>query len=723
MLKDNLVSWYADTYQARTKNGLNNTHCMPRQIGSTWNRVPTGKKEKLAPGAADLAVYPIVSETRPRAQSAHMRRRILKTLTWCIICTALFFSKFMRLRLTPPFKSPSAEETPTIFGDAFVGSRYEATCEPRSTEIETNMIALREYFPIKPRIKEENDSLPEWVKLTCPEVVEHFNTFPLFSKGWNESMFALSDTIYGMRAACMVKIIKDLAASVGYNVFVHAGSHLGALLHGGPIPWDDDTDLILDFSAKGVFLELCEEIRQKEYPLKCYEHTNSVKVYSTDTSEQDPRNPWTVPIVDVFFFVIRDGRLHEVTPDGTLAKESYVLGNYYPTRVYYFAGVYVYGPQERIAYARYDVKKCILPQWNHRKAWVSKGLTTKELDCCELAKHFPFIVGNILKTDFRMKQLIFYEGITSVPLHTGTRAIREASLNSDDNNKRVSAATLTSHIADLNDVEVDNSISRSCVRQANKTDLRVVVFNMERGRSWLDAALVLEGMDADVIILNEMDIGMARSQQQHTTRLLAYRMQMNFAWGIEFIELTGGTKAEQMSTINQTDFEGLHGNAILSKCKLTSPVIHREYIGPYFDGKPSALNAFGFEKRLGGRMALLATTEVNGIKLVVGSLHKITTVYEEIKRYIRNSYAVLGGDQPRVTCSKMSLKYVENSKNAWPVTCSEYGRYPGDVICTNLQAVDQANVTLPCVRTGTGEITLSDHAIVDAALFLEKLQN
>ena len=38
--------------------------------------------------------------------------------------------------------------------------------------------------------------------------------------------------------------------------------------------------------------------------------------------------------------------------------------------------------------------------------------------------------------------------------------------------------------------------------------------------------------------MNEMYVGMARSDQQHAARLMAYHLGVNYAWGLEFVELT-----------------------------------------------------------------------------------------------------------------------------------------------------------------------------------------
>jgi hypothetical protein len=76
---------------------------------------------------------------------------------------------------------------------------------------------------------------------------------------------------------------------------------------------------------------------------------------------------------------------------------------------------------------------------------------------------------------------------------------------------------------------------------------------------WLKAAIdFIKGAFADVVILNEMGIGMARTDQQHTTKLMAQMLNMNYAWGLEFVELTDGDKEEQGMFGGLPNFHGLH---------------------------------------------------------------------------------------------------------------------------------------------------------------------
>ena len=162
---------------------------------------------------------------------------------------------------------------------------------------------------------------------------------------------------------------------------------------------------------------------------------------------------------------------------------------------------------------------------------------------------------------------------------------------------------LTNQIPNLNKVEVDNSISPGCSWGTNST-LKVVGWNAERGTYWDKFyTLVEEQEDLKeplVILMNEMDIGMARSGNVHTARRLALKLGMNYAFGVEFLELTRGTQSEQNRTEGLRDALSLHGNAILTKCILGDTMILRDSLPhTYFSNQAHrGINADGFEVRL-----------------------------------------------------------------------------------------------------------------------------
>jgi len=100
----------------------------------------------------------------------------------------------------------------------------------------------------------------------------------------------------------------------------------------------------------------------------------------------------------------------------------------------------------------------------------------------------------------------------------------------------------------------------------------------ERGRA-LEQARMLRA--ADVIVLNEVDLGMKRTGYRNTAHELAARLKMNYAFGVQFVELSpvylsreikGATAPEkELAEIVKVDparYKGLHGTAILSRFPL-----------------------------------------------------------------------------------------------------------------------------------------------------------
>lgn len=169
----------------------------------------------------------------------------------------------------------------------------------------------------------------------------------------------------------------------------------------------------------------------------------------------------------------------------------------------------------------------------------------------------------------------------------------------------------------------------------------MLVFNMERGVHLGELGDFLETCPDvhpyDVILANELDDGCARSGQKDTARELAQRLGMNYVFGLEFIELANGE-----------DEKGYHGNAIFSRWPIKKAKIVRlpEQYNWYFDR----------QKRIGGRLAILAELDVNGKSLGVGTIHlenrthsagrkaQLEAVLKEVETFLPGMPVVLGGD-------------------------------------------------------------------------------
>ena len=105
--------------------------------------------------------------------------------------------------------------------------------------------------------------------------------------------------------------------------------------------------------------------------------------------------------------------------------------------------------------------------------------------------------------------------------------------------------------------------------------LRIGFWNAERCKHLDDSVDMIRSADLDVLLLAEMDRGMARSGGWHTARALAERLGWFYVWGVEFVELGLGDSRERNWHHGGKNAEGLHGNAILSRIPLRDPALIR----------------------------------------------------------------------------------------------------------------------------------------------------
>ena len=144
---------------------------------------------------------------------------------------------------------------------------------------------------------------------------------------------------------------------------------------------------------------------------------------------------------------------------------------------------------------------------------------------------------------------------------------------------------------------------------------RVLFWNAERLKYLAPSARLLGQAGADVCLLCEVDLGMARSGNIHTTAELARRMGAGYVFAVEFVELGLGDAREREWHKAESNVSGLHGAAIVSRRPLDHPdLVRLETTGRWFDGQ------FG-ERRVGGRIALMAELVIGNQPVLVVSVH------------------------------------------------------------------------------------------------------
>jgi len=145
--------------------------------------------------------------------------------------------------------------------------------------------------------------------------------------------------------------------------------------------------------------------------------------------------------------------------------------------------------------------------------------------------------------------------------------------------------------------------------------LRIAAWNAERCKYAGESALLLRETGADIVLLSEVDVGMARSGNRHTVADLAAALGTGYAFAVEFVELGLGDERERLWHAGAANTHGYHGNAILSELALEAPcrIALDEGATWFLPGADPT------QRRLGGRMAVAA--RVAGTPLWVVSVH------------------------------------------------------------------------------------------------------
>ncbi|MGY1496742.1 endonuclease/exonuclease/phosphatase family protein [Streptomyces sp. QTS52] len=145
--------------------------------------------------------------------------------------------------------------------------------------------------------------------------------------------------------------------------------------------------------------------------------------------------------------------------------------------------------------------------------------------------------------------------------------------------------------------------------------VRIGAWNAERCKYVGASAQLIRESGCDVVLLSEMDVGMARSANLHTLRALAEELGFGYAYCAEFLELGMGNQSEQVEFADECNLVGIHGNGILSRFPLSEPLV----VNSPAQGLWYSLD--WHHRRIGGRRALFATVAVGTERIRVGSVH------------------------------------------------------------------------------------------------------
>lgn len=214
------------------------------------------------------------------------------------------------------------------------------------------------------------------------------------------------------------------------------------------------------------------------------------------------------------------------------------------------------------------------------------------------------------------------------------------------------------------------------------TTLKCVQWNIERGYK-LDAVIqTLKNQYADIICLQELDIGCRRSNDRNCALEIAMALGMKCAFFTEFEEIYSLKRA------TTTQGGGAHGNAILSRYDFTPRLVRHTFQPFDWPKKGSSIG----EPRRGERAILVAEISIPNVPspVVVYSLHlevfcgifgrlaQFSDVLDDSRRMIKEGkpYQLIFGDlntmahglarfSPRFCTDHLRLRSIGYSEAAW----------------------------------------------------------
>jgi endonuclease/exonuclease/phosphatase family metal-dependent hydrolase len=155
-----------------------------------------------------------------------------------------------------------------------------------------------------------------------------------------------------------------------------------------------------------------------------------------------------------------------------------------------------------------------------------------------------------------------------------------------------------------------------------RSSIRIVDWNIDRGLQLRSIVDFLGDTNADIFILQEVDVNARRTHRLNTAQEIARKLRLNYVFGREFVELTQGSKASP----------AYHGQATLSRWKISKPcIIHFQQQSDFWRPRWFKPTLPTFQERLGGRIALAAEISIQGVSIICYNLHLESRSNDELR--------------------------------------------------------------------------------------------
>ena len=155
-----------------------------------------------------------------------------------------------------------------------------------------------------------------------------------------------------------------------------------------------------------------------------------------------------------------------------------------------------------------------------------------------------------------------------------------------------------------------------------RSSIRVVDWNIDRGLQLRSIIEFLGDTNADISILQEVDINARRTNRRNVAQEIARKLRLNYVFGREFVELTQGSSTSP----------AYHGQATLSRWRIShSRIIRFQQQSDFWRPRWYVPKLEPFQERLGGRIALVSEIDLSGVSVVSYNLHLESRADDELR--------------------------------------------------------------------------------------------
>lgn len=184
-------------------------------------------------------------------------------------------------------------------------------------------------------------------------------------------------------------------------------------------------------------------------------------------------------------------------------------------------------------------------------------------------------------------------------------------------------------------------------RLPSRDSLRVISWNIERGLQLSGILEFLRAAEADLILLQEVDLNVPRTRHRDVASEIARSLGLNYVFGKEFQEISAGSETGPAH----------HGLATLSPWPLSNGrIIRFQRQSNFWKPRWYVPRTELFQRRLGGRIALVAEATIYSRRVVSYNLHlesrgndvlrlqQLREMLEDARQQAESSLVILGGD-------------------------------------------------------------------------------